>query len=163
MPLAITLTASSSFRDLFPAERIAQLTAEAERLHQRTDLIDTDNIRCRWQDDVNTGECRFDCFDPVIDLSPVCGDVARDPQLLDSLAVLYGEPACLFKNKLIFKAPGTLRVAAGPLRGARKDVDVLSMMNHDGHTRRDIPQVPRIAERSRPRSLGGVLSRAARH
>ena len=70
-------------RQVFSADRIAELDAEADRLQQRTDLIDTDNIRCRWQNDVNTGECRFDCFDPVIDLSAVCERTARDPRLLD--------------------------------------------------------------------------------
>ena len=95
-------------RGVFSADQIAELDAEAVRLHQRTDLIDTDNIRCRWQNDVNTGECRFDCFDPVIDLSAVCERAARDPRLLDIVGALYGEPACLFKDKLIFKSPGTL-------------------------------------------------------
>ena len=77
-------------------------------LPSRTDLIDTNNIRCRWQDDVNTGECRFDCFDPVIDLSDACERAARDPALLEIVGALYGEPACLFKDKLIFKPAGTL-------------------------------------------------------
>ena len=95
-------------RGVFAADRIAELAAEAVRLLERRDLIDQDNIRCRWQNDADTGECRFDCFDPVIDLSPVCERIARDPRLLDTLGALYGEPACLFKDKLIFKAPGTL-------------------------------------------------------
>ena len=95
-------------RAVFPADRIAELQTDVERLRQRVDLIDTDNIRCRWQNDVDTGECRFDCFDPVIDLSDVCARAARDPRLTDVLAGIYGEPACLFKDKLIFKAPGTL-------------------------------------------------------
>jgi ectoine hydroxylase-related dioxygenase (phytanoyl-CoA dioxygenase family) len=95
-------------RQVFPADRIAELDAEALRLRERSDLIDVDNIRCRWQNDVNTGECRFDCFDPVIDLSPACERAARDPRLLDLVGTLYGEPACLFKDKLIFKSPGTL-------------------------------------------------------
>jgi ectoine hydroxylase-related dioxygenase (phytanoyl-CoA dioxygenase family) len=95
-------------RQVFDADRIAELDAEALRLRQRTDLIDADNVRCRWQNDVNTGECRFDCFDPVIDLSAVCERTARDPRLLDIVGTLYGEPACLFKDKLIFKSPGTL-------------------------------------------------------
>jgi 2-aminoethylphosphonate dioxygenase len=43
----------------------------------------------------------------VIDLSEVCARVARDPRLLAIASTLYGEPACLFKDKLIFKAPGT--------------------------------------------------------
>ncbi len=71
----------------------------------RTDLIDTNNIRCRWQNHVETGECRFDCFDPVIDLSDACERAARDPKLLEIVSALYGEPACLFKDKLIFKPP----------------------------------------------------------
>jgi 2-aminoethylphosphonate dioxygenase len=93
-------------RRVFSTEQIAELEAEADRLRQRTDLIDTNNVRCRWQDDVNTGECRFDFFDPVIDLSAVCERTARDRRLLDIVGALYGEPACLFKDKLIFKAPG---------------------------------------------------------
>jgi ectoine hydroxylase-related dioxygenase (phytanoyl-CoA dioxygenase family) len=93
-------------RGVFGADRVAELDAESERLRQRADLIDQNNIRCRWQDDVNTGECCFDCFDPVIDLSPACQRAALDPRLLDILGAVYGEPACLFKDKLIFKKPG---------------------------------------------------------
>ena len=95
-------------RQVFSADRIAAVAGEAERLRQRSDLIDTDNIRCRWQNDADTGECRFDCFDPVIDLSATCERIARDPRLLEIVAAVYGEPACLFKDKLIFKSPGTL-------------------------------------------------------
>lgn len=94
-------------RGVFPADRVAELAAAAERVRERDDLIDTDNIRCRWQDDLD-GVCRFDCFDPVIDLSDACARAARDPQLVAIVSALYGEPACLFKDKLIFKAPRTL-------------------------------------------------------
>jgi ectoine hydroxylase-related dioxygenase (phytanoyl-CoA dioxygenase family) len=94
-------------RGVFTADRIAALAADADRLLQHTDLIDTNNMRCRWQNDAVTGECRFDCFDPVIDLSEVCAGVARDPALLAVVAAAYGEPGCLFKDKLIFKSPGT--------------------------------------------------------
>src|SRR5262245_24179996 len=93
-------------RDVFSADEVAELDAEAERLLQRTDLIDSDNIRCRWQVRVPTKECRFDCFDPVIDLSPVCARVARDPRLVEIVSALYGERAHLFKDKLIFKPSG---------------------------------------------------------
>jgi ectoine hydroxylase-related dioxygenase (phytanoyl-CoA dioxygenase family) len=95
-------------RQVFSRDRIAELEAEAERLRGRRDLIDPNNIRCRWQDHVTTGECRFDCFDPVIDLSAACERTARDPRLLEIVAALYGEPACLFKDKLIFKPAGAL-------------------------------------------------------
>jgi 2-aminoethylphosphonate dioxygenase len=93
-------------RGVFTAGEISALAAEAERLYLLSDLIDTDNIRCRWQNHFQTGECRFDGFDPVIDLSPACERLARSPRLLDLVGQLYGERACLFKDKLIFKPPG---------------------------------------------------------
>jgi ectoine hydroxylase-related dioxygenase (phytanoyl-CoA dioxygenase family) len=95
-------------RQVFGPDRIAELEAEADRLRSRLDLIDPGNIRCRWQNHVTTGECRFDCFDPVIDLSAACERTARDPKLLEIVGALYGEPACLFKDKLIFKPAGAL-------------------------------------------------------
>ncbi len=91
---------------IFAAEAEA-LQNEAVRLTGLAPLIDSNNIRCRWQDHAETGECRFDCFDPVIDISPVCERIARSPVLSDMAAQLYSEPAFLFKDKLIFKPPGT--------------------------------------------------------
>lgn len=93
-------------RDLLPADGIHRAVAESEALLRRTDLMETLNIRCRWQTNVVTGDCTFETFDPVIDLSPACRDLAHSPPLLEALADLYGEPACLFKDKLIFKPPG---------------------------------------------------------
>jgi hypothetical protein len=79
-------------RQVFSAERVAELDVEAQRLQAPNDLIDTNNVRCRWQNHVETGECRFDCFDPVIDLSDACERAARDPKLPDIVSALYGEP-----------------------------------------------------------------------
>jgi hypothetical protein len=93
-------------RGLFPASDIAAAAAEAETLLLRRDLIASDNIRCRWQNHVETQECLFETFDPVIDIGPVCARLARDRRLLDLLGSVYGEDACLFKDKLIFKPPG---------------------------------------------------------
>lgn len=98
-------------RGVFPGEEMAALGVEAERLFQRKDLIDSDNIRCRWQNHAETGECRFDCFDPVIDLSATFEKLARDPRILTPVSALYGEPARLFKDKLIFKPPGAVGYA----------------------------------------------------
>jgi hypothetical protein len=92
-------------RGLFAAAEMARVATEADTLLGRTDLIHTDNLRCRWQPDVETDACLFETFDPVIDLAPVCAALARDPRLLGLLADLYGEPAHLFKDKLIFKPP----------------------------------------------------------
>jgi 2-aminoethylphosphonate dioxygenase len=93
-------------RNVFSSAEMAELQAEAARLFERTDLIDVNNIRCRWKNNAESDQCSFDCFDPVIDLGPVCARIARDPRILKAVGALYGEPACLFKDKLIFKPPG---------------------------------------------------------
>ena len=93
-------------RGIFGPEEVAALASEAETLAGRTELIDTSNIRCRWSDHVSSGECLFDCFDPVIDIGPVSRYIARDERIVAPLSTLYGEPARLFKDKLIFKRPG---------------------------------------------------------
>jgi ectoine hydroxylase-related dioxygenase (phytanoyl-CoA dioxygenase family) len=93
-------------RGLFAEADIAGAAREAEGLLRRNDLISTRNLRCRWQTNVRTGECQFETFDPVIDIGPACRRLAYEPRLLGVLAGLYGEEACLFKDKLIFKPPG---------------------------------------------------------
>jgi hypothetical protein len=93
-------------RRLFEPEEIIEAIREAECLYQLKELIRTENIRCRWQPHFQTNECLFECFDPVIDLSPKLEILARAPRLLGVLAAIYGEPAHLFKDKLIFKPPG---------------------------------------------------------
>ncbi len=93
-------------RKLFSVPEIALTAMEAERLFERRDLKDMDNIRCRWQPNVETDECLFETFDPVIDIGPLCERLAHDRRIFDVLACLYGEEACLFKDKLIFKPPG---------------------------------------------------------
>jgi ectoine hydroxylase-related dioxygenase (phytanoyl-CoA dioxygenase family) len=93
-------------RGLFAKLETAEFAAEADRLLGLHELIDPNNLRCRWQPDVQTGECLFEAFDPVLDLSPMCARLAHDPRLLEVLASLCGEEPCLFKDKLIFKPPG---------------------------------------------------------
>jgi ectoine hydroxylase-related dioxygenase (phytanoyl-CoA dioxygenase family) len=93
-------------RKVFAAEEIASLAAEVETLYERRELIDTQNIRCRWQNDAATQECIFDCFDPVIDIGPVCRYFAYDARILEPLCAIYDDQAFLFKDKLIFKRPG---------------------------------------------------------
>jgi hypothetical protein len=95
-------------RGVFAPAEVALASMEAERLYDRRDLIDTANIRCRWKNHIDTGECLFECFDPVADLSPFLAAMARDPRLLNAVADIYGESAHLFKEKLIFKPPWTL-------------------------------------------------------
>lgn len=93
-------------RGVLTRGEIAATDEEARRLVERADLIDTRNLRCRWQPKCQDGECLFETFDPVIDIGPVCAGLARHERLLAILDALYGEPARLFKDKLIFKPPG---------------------------------------------------------
>ncbi len=93
-------------RQLFSPAEITTLSQEAKQLLQRTDLIHTNNLRCRWQQDCETDVCLFDAFDPVVDLSPIIAQLASDSRMLDLVATIYGEPGHLFKDKLIFKPPG---------------------------------------------------------
>ena len=93
-------------RDFFPRGTMAEAADEAESLRGRSDLIDVQNLRCRFMPNVQTGACEFECFDPVIDVGPVCRRIAFDGQLFTVLGELYGDEACLFKDKLIFKPPG---------------------------------------------------------
>ena len=93
-------------RNLFSPLEMERALADVERLVQLHDLIDTRNLRCRWQNDVETGACTFETFDPVIDISDVCRSLAFANPLLELLNTVYGEPASLFKDKLIFKPPG---------------------------------------------------------
>src|SRR5262245_35270421 len=94
-------------RSLYSPEEMSAASQEADRLLVEYDhLQSVKNLRCRWQNNVFTGECTFETFDPVIDLGPVCERIALHPRLLDLLATLYGEPARLFKDKLIYKPPG---------------------------------------------------------
>jgi hypothetical protein len=93
-------------RGLFYPVEMALASMEADRLLGHKELMVTENIRCRWQPHCDTGECLFETFDPFTDLSPALASLARDPRLLAAVGELYGEPAHLFKDKLIHKPPG---------------------------------------------------------
>jgi len=99
-------TGFAIFRRVFSRQEMAEVSEEANRVFGQRDLIDFQNIRCRWSNHHETDECRFDCFDPIIDLSSVIERMTRAPRILAALEALYGEPACLFKDKLIYKPPG---------------------------------------------------------
>src|SRR4051794_14952492 len=83
-------------RGIFDEDEVASLASEAEMLLTRKELMNTQNIRCRWQNHVETGECTFDCFDPVIDIGPVCRYFARDERILQPLRQIYDDEAHLF-------------------------------------------------------------------
>lgn len=89
----------------FSRSRIDALLAEAEIL-RASDYVALDNLRCRFMPSVHQTEPLFEVFDPIIDISPLCAAIAHDPALLAVFGEIYGEPAKLFKDKLIYKPPG---------------------------------------------------------
>lgn len=96
-------------RNVFSCDEMNELTAETDRLLQDcSELISPQNLRCRYMPHHETGESLFEVFDPVNDLSSVCTRFCHDERLLSVLDTIYREPACLFKEKLIFKPPGAL-------------------------------------------------------
>jgi ectoine hydroxylase-related dioxygenase (phytanoyl-CoA dioxygenase family) len=94
-------------RNVFPRAQVSRLGDEGDRIaREHRDLIDQMNMRVRFKTHVHTGELVFEVFDPIADLSPVARDVAHNRRLFDILHDIYGEPAELFKEKLIYKPPG---------------------------------------------------------
>lgn len=96
-------------RNVFSPGEMQELLAETDRLlRERSDLIHPNNLRCRYMAHHETGEQLFEVFDPVNDLSEICRKFCFDQRIQSVLEQIYGEPACLFKEKLIFKPPGAL-------------------------------------------------------
>ena len=80
-------------RNLFPRDRMVRAAAEAGALPERfAHLVSVKNIRCRWQDNVFTGDCTFETFDPVIDLSPACREIALAPRCWRCSATSMANP-----------------------------------------------------------------------
>lgn len=96
-------------RKLFSPDEMAALAAESQRLlDEHADLIDPANLRCRFMPHFESGQPLFEVFDPVNDISPVCRQMCLDARLVSLVESIYSEPACLFKEKLIFKPAGAL-------------------------------------------------------
>jgi ectoine hydroxylase-related dioxygenase (phytanoyl-CoA dioxygenase family) len=96
-------------RDLFAPREVAELAADVERVRiAMPELAHPDNMRARFKPHYETHESLFEVFDPISDLSPVARRIAHDERILAALQCLYGEPAELFKEKLIYKPPGAL-------------------------------------------------------
>lgn len=94
-------------RDFVPEAWITRLTADAERLLRRLDIIRSRNLRCRWQWNVMKQQIVFDALDPVVDISEVCCALSEDELIVGLLRSIYGEEPRLFRDKLIFKQPGS--------------------------------------------------------
>lgn len=91
---------------VFSADRVARFDVECERLLNENPDADDDNLRAQSRPSDHGGTA-FDRFDPIIDISPVFEAAARDHALLALVGQLFDDEAFLFKDKLIFKRPGT--------------------------------------------------------
>jgi ectoine hydroxylase-related dioxygenase (phytanoyl-CoA dioxygenase family) len=96
-------------RGVFSAAEIGRLAADVDRVsREQAKLIDANNMRVRFKQHHVTNETIFEVFDPISDLSPVARSITQDRRILDRLHDLYGEPAELFKDKLIYKPAGAI-------------------------------------------------------
>ena len=96
-------------RNVFSQDKMALLGEEGDRIAvEHADLIDSKNMRVRFRPHVVTSAPVFEVFDPIADLSSLAYEVAHDPHLFEILCDIYGEPAELFKEKLIYKQAGAI-------------------------------------------------------
>jgi len=88
---------------LFSQDEAAQWRQECDRL-LGADFVQPDNVRTPFR--MNSGSAP-ERVDPVVDVSPVFKQVVGDSRILRVLEVIFGDKPLLFKDKIIFKAPGT--------------------------------------------------------
>ena len=95
-----------ALRRLFTPVEVHAMQSECDRLWSNRDLADADNLRAQTRPTVS-GPQVIDRLDPVIDVSPLFRSAAYNPRLVSALQVLLDDEPKLFKDKLIFKQPGT--------------------------------------------------------
>ncbi|WP_158606419.1 phytanoyl-CoA dioxygenase family protein [Paenibacillus ginsengarvi] len=92
-------------RGVFSREETLLWKAETNRLlHLDERIINPLNVRVgfRKNGDLST----IEKFDPLVDISPVFDELAKDERILTPLRDIYLDEPLLFKDKLIFKLPG---------------------------------------------------------
>jgi 2-aminoethylphosphonate dioxygenase len=96
-------------KSVFSAAEVEALGDDVLRVtRDHKDLIHSNNLRVRFKNHVSSKHDLFEVLDPISDLSPVADEFAHSPRILDRLECIYGEPACLFKDKLIYKPAGAI-------------------------------------------------------
>lgn len=88
-------------------EEVEDLSRECKRLSELPGVLDPDNLRTRvTAAGTTTVERTVDRIDPVTDLSPLLAQLAEDERITAPVSAAVGEPAVLFKDKVILKPPG---------------------------------------------------------
>ncbi|MEF3302853.1 phytanoyl-CoA dioxygenase family protein [Paenibacillus sp. GYB003] len=92
-------------RGVFSREETQLWKAETNRLlHLDDRMINPLNVRVGFR---KVGDAnRVEKFDPLVDISPVFAELAKDERILTPLRDIYLDEPLLFKDKLIFKLPG---------------------------------------------------------
>jgi len=98
-------------RGVLGAEEIDALREECGRLWDRDDIFADGNLRVERRSAVTGGTVR-DRLDPVVDISPPLRRLTEDDRILAIARDAIGCDARLFKDKLIFKRPGTMGYGA---------------------------------------------------
>jgi 2-aminoethylphosphonate dioxygenase len=93
-------------RAVLDADEVEALAAECDRLRDAYLSGDDGDLRVvtRLSD---AGGAIPDRIDPVSDVSPLITDLLHDPRVTGLAAAALGEDAIAFKDKLIYKRPGT--------------------------------------------------------
>jgi hypothetical protein len=92
-----------ALRGLFAPEEIQSWSDECARLLACGHVF-RENIRSPFR--MNSGDYP-ERIDPVVDISPVFSALAADARITGILEKIFQDRPLLFKDKLIFKAPGT--------------------------------------------------------
>lgn len=92
-----------ALRSLFAPEEIRKWSDECDRL-LRSEYVFKENIRSPFR--MNSGD-KPERIDPVVDISQVFSELVRDSRITNVLHAIFRDEPLLFKDKLIFKAPGT--------------------------------------------------------
>lgn len=99
-------------RGLLPMETVAAVGRELDGWLSGNPSPDGKNLRFRFKNHLENGQMLLDAIDPIVDLFPSAAILARHSALTAALETLFGEPPCLFKDKVVLKSP---RVAGYPL------------------------------------------------
>ena len=92
-------------RSVFSDAEIEQFREETDRLRNDPSFINEKNLRASTREVDAEGRV-VDRLDPIVDISPIFKSLSQDERILDCLQSIFGEPALLMKDKLIWKCPG---------------------------------------------------------
>jgi ectoine hydroxylase-related dioxygenase (phytanoyl-CoA dioxygenase family) len=96
-----------ALRNLFSPEETDALKAECDRLWAKYgDHASEENLRVQMRAHTN-GRKVLDRFDPVSDLSAQMKSILTDRRILGAVSQVFQDEPLPFKDKLIFKTPGT--------------------------------------------------------